>query len=198
MCFRKRKTDNLEPFPSRGSDPFSSRNSEPYFSQDNEPFASYNTAPYSSSATYSSRDTKSYEPQNADYSRNFNYVFTLTEFGGKIEDGFRETDNPSEDDLKNAVDNLALYDGDFFTLIGNESINGYTMIGGMTVYGDKLLTASVHKETGVKNGKRIGKAYDKQVTPEELLQMIKDFMNCRTPDVSDKSWVFDKDLEFPD
>ncbi|MDE7373515.1 MAG: hypothetical protein K2N18_05580, partial [Clostridia bacterium] len=149
-------------------------------------------------ATYSSRDTKSYEPQSTDYSRNYNYVFTLTEFGGKIEDGYREKDNPTEEDLKNAVDNLALYDGDFFTLIGNESINGYTMIGGMTVYGDKLLTASVHKETGVKNGKRIGKAYDKQVTPNELLQMIKDFMNCRTPNINDKGWVFDKDLEFPD
>lgn len=187
MCFRKRKNDSLEPFPSRGSDPFSSRNAEPYFSQETTPF--------------SSKDTKKdnfYEPQSTDYSHNFNCEFTLTEFGGKIEDGYREKDNPTEEDLKNAVDNLALYDGDFFTLIGNKSINGYTMIGGMTVYGDKLLTASVHKETGVKNGKRIGKAYDKQVTPDELLRLIKDFMNCRTPDVSDRSWVFDKDLEFPD
>ena len=189
MCFKsKKKRSSLEPF---ASEPFSAQNLEPFKSK-NSPFTPQDTSPYSS------QDTNSYEPQSSGYNPNFNYVFTLTEFGGKIEDGYRETDNPTEADLQAAVDNLALYDGDFFTLIGNESVGGYTMIGGMTVYGEKLLTASVHKETGVKNGKRIGKAYDKQVTPEGLLQLVKDFLNYRTPNIKDGTWVFDKDLEFPD
>ena len=204
MCFKifskKKNNDSQDPFSSRYSEPFSTQNLDPFPAKDGTSFSSQSDSSFSNSSfsesPFSSRDEKPYEPKPA--LSPDSYTFTLTEFGGNIDGGFRETDDPTEADLKNAVDNLALNDGEFFTLIGNESINGYRMLGGMTVYGDTLLTASVHVETGMKHGKHVGKAYDKQVTPEQLLVMLKDFLNCRTPNVKDGTWVFDKDLDYPD
>ena len=136
-------------------------------------------------------------PQSTDYVPYHSYSFTLTEFGGKIEGGFREINNPTEADLKNAIDNLELYDGDFFTLISDEPINGYGMVGGMTLYGEKLLTASVHIDLGNVRGKHLGKSYDKAMTGNDLLKLTTDFLNCKTHNIKD-GCVFDEDIHYPD
>ncbi|MCM1306181.1 MAG: hypothetical protein NC037_02030 [Bacteroides sp.] len=177
MCFKLfSKKKQTEPFASNNLEPFSSRGNDPIVE----------------------RADDAYVPQNDDYSYNFNSGFTLTEFGGAIEEGFRETKNPTDDELKNAVDNLVLHDGDMFTLISDEPINGYTLVGGMIMYGETSVTASVHVRTGVKNGKELGKSYDKKVTADGMLQLLKDFSAGRTPNIHDGTWVFDEDLEYPD
>lgn len=178
MCFnfRKRKKASIEPCIPQYDEPFAPQNAEPQ-------------APYAPQNTYA---------QNAGYSHDFDYNYVLTEFGGDIEEGFREIKSPTETDLKNAVDNLTLHDGEMFTLISNEPINGYTLIGAMTEIGEALPTASVQREAGMKNGKRIEKSYDKSVTAAELLKLLCDFLNGHTPDVSDGSWTLDRDIDFSD
>ncbi|MDE6116473.1 MAG: hypothetical protein K2G33_03080 [Duncaniella sp.] len=132
-----------------------------------------------------------YAPKSTD-GGSLNYDFTLTEFGGEIENGFREIKNPTKEELERAIKNIVFYDGEFFTLISSEPINGYTMLGGMVLYGDSLITASAHVEYKSNTGKVV-KAYDKSgVSSAGLLEMLMNFMDRRTPNVNDGSWKFDE------
>lgn len=131
-----------------------------------------------------------------DFLDDFDYDFLLSEFGGRIEDCAREIKNPTESDLKNALDNLTLYEGDFFTLFASDSINGCTSIGAMTKYDEPLLTVDVSVEAGTNGDKEIEKMYEKSVTAEETLKLVTDFLSGHTPDVNDGTWKFVGEKEY--
>lgn len=191
MCFFKKKKTNKEPWQDEIQLPdmelYKQQNPSP--AKDDEYLDKYPVREklkdeHSASLNYADENT-AFATSFGGYA-NDNSGFMLTEFGGEIEEGFRETENPTKQQLERAIKNIVFYDGDFFTLVSDDPINGFIMVGGSVLDGDDFITATAEVEI---TGKDDTVLYDlPSLCSAEMLELLTDFMDGRTPDIHNGKW----------
>ncbi len=194
MCFnffkKKRKTSYEQPWQTEVQLPDMQIYNNTYNQQEPE---------YSQQPSVERQSEIEHKSNNNKYSEYIvpEYKFWLTVFGVDNDKGFEEIYDPTEKDLRKAVE-IIKTEKEFFTIISYDPINSFTLLSASMEYGEDWYTATIQHEAGERNGKRIEKSYDKKMNDDELIKLVTDFINYRTPDITDGSWIFNEVIEFDD